>query len=87
MLFKKVTGMTGYSIKSSAITTARFKDTLGQKSLIVEMKSIVTTSSNDKELSQMKSDSKRWYVKNKGLVYSGEVNDGKESDYYLIENN
>ena len=75
----------GYSIKSDAMTFSRFKDTLGQKSFIVELKSIVTTSLNGEELSRMKSDSKRWYVKNKGLVYSGEVTDGKESDYYLVE--
>ena len=77
---------TGYSIKSEATTNARFKDTLGHKSFIVEAKSIITTSSNGEQLSRMDSDSMRMYFKNKGLVYSGEVTNGKESDYFLIEN-
>ena len=77
----------GYLIKSDATTSARFKDTLGQKSLIVELKSIMTTSLNGKELSQIESNSKRWYVKNKGLVYYGQVAGGNKSDYFLVVNN
>nr|WP_298793933.1 hypothetical protein [uncultured Allomuricauda sp.] len=77
---------TGYGIKSEAETFSRFKDTLGQKSFIVELKSVVRTYLKGQELQQMESNSKRWYVKNKGLIYHGEVTNGKASDYYLVEN-
>ena len=77
---------TGFGIKSDSNTYARFIDTLGQKSFIVELKSEIRTYLNEQPLDTMLSTSKRWYVKNKGLVYHGEKTNGQSGNYYLIEN-
>jgi hypothetical protein len=72
-------------IQMDALSNSRVIDTLGQQSLIVELQSNIKFIVNELDYSNISSSSKRWYVKNKGLVYLTEFSDGRLNEYYLKE--
>ncbi|MCD2259133.1 hypothetical protein [Psychroserpens luteolus] len=76
----------GLGIKSISQTFVSFKDTLNTKSFMIEFKSKAIMYRDGEKFNEIYSNTKRLYLKNKGLVYYKETVDNEDSDYYLVKN-
>ena len=74
-----------YKLIANPEAASRFKDTLGKQNFIIEFNTTMKTLVKGQEIQNIKSKSKRLYVKNKGLVYFDEFINGQLISYELME--